>query len=287
MTSQHKLSESLKSIAGAALVGLGLHILSGNLDEAATQLSHPLGTSAADALGVLPSVAMAASQAAQAYASNHQGFLLDAASDVGVILAAASRHCGNHACCGTLSTDKVKALPALPKKYFQNKDRDVDFAAPRSTLDRAQVQPVKESGTRLPTNTIRRSNDAIHDDRQARRESGPSAQGADGCHCEARRRGGESRHDAGERRPGANRAGRPRPAFRRPVTVTDGPFTEAKEVVGGYAQFELKSKEEAVKSAVRFMELHKKHWPGWEGETEVRQMFGPEESSAIGAGLRA
>ena len=61
------------------------------------------------------------------------------------------------------------------------------------------------------------------------------------------------------------------------LTVTDGPFTEAKEVVGGYAQFELKSKEEAVKSAVTFMELHKKHWPGWEGETEVRQMFGPEE----------
>jgi hypothetical protein len=61
------------------------------------------------------------------------------------------------------------------------------------------------------------------------------------------------------------------------VTVTDGPFTEAKEVIGGYAQFELKSKEEAVESAVRFMELHKKHWPGWEGETEVRQMCGPED----------
>jgi hypothetical protein len=61
------------------------------------------------------------------------------------------------------------------------------------------------------------------------------------------------------------------------VTVIDGPFTEAKEVVGGYAQFELKSKEVAVESAVRFMELHKKHWPGWEGETEVRQMFGPED----------
>ena len=61
------------------------------------------------------------------------------------------------------------------------------------------------------------------------------------------------------------------------VTVTDGPFTEAKEVVGGYAQFELKTKEEAVKSAITFMELHKKHWPGWEGETEVRQMFGPED----------
>jgi len=61
------------------------------------------------------------------------------------------------------------------------------------------------------------------------------------------------------------------------VTVIDGPFTEAKEVVGGYAQFDLKSKEEAVQSAVRFMELHKKHWPGWEGETEVRQMYGPED----------
>jgi len=36
----------------------------------------------------------------------------------------------------------------------------------------------------------------------------------------------------------------------------------------------LKSKEEAIESAVQFMELHKKHWPGWEGETEVRQMFG-------------
>jgi hypothetical protein len=61
------------------------------------------------------------------------------------------------------------------------------------------------------------------------------------------------------------------------LTVTDGPFTEAKEVVGGYAQFDLKSKEEAIASAVRFMELHKQHWPGWEGETEVRQMFGPDD----------
>jgi len=61
------------------------------------------------------------------------------------------------------------------------------------------------------------------------------------------------------------------------VVVTDGPFTETKEVVGGYAQFELISKEEAIKSAVRFMELHKQHWPGWEGETEVRQMYGPED----------
>ena len=61
------------------------------------------------------------------------------------------------------------------------------------------------------------------------------------------------------------------------VTTTDGPFAEAKEVVGGYAIFELKSKEEAVEGAKRFMELHKKYWPGWEGETEIRQIFGPED----------
>ena len=57
------------------------------------------------------------------------------------------------------------------------------------------------------------------------------------------------------------------------VTVSDGPFTESKEIIGGYAQFEMKSKEESVESAVHFMELHKKYWPGWEGETEVRQMM--------------
>ena len=61
------------------------------------------------------------------------------------------------------------------------------------------------------------------------------------------------------------------------INVIDGPFSEAKEVVGGYAEFELKSKEEAIEGAVRFMELHRKHWPGWEGETEIRQIFGPEE----------
>jgi hypothetical protein len=59
------------------------------------------------------------------------------------------------------------------------------------------------------------------------------------------------------------------------VTVHDGPFSEAKEVIGGYAQFELKSREEAIEGAVRFMELHRQHWPGWEGETEVRPMMEP------------
>ena len=56
------------------------------------------------------------------------------------------------------------------------------------------------------------------------------------------------------------------------ISVTDGPFTEAKEVVGGYAIFDVRSKEEVLDWTSRFMELHRKHWPDWEGETEVRRM---------------
>jgi hypothetical protein len=61
------------------------------------------------------------------------------------------------------------------------------------------------------------------------------------------------------------------------LTTIDGPFTEAKEVIGGFAIFELKSKQEALEGALRFMDLHRKHWPGWEGELEIRQIFGPED----------
>jgi hypothetical protein len=58
------------------------------------------------------------------------------------------------------------------------------------------------------------------------------------------------------------------------ITVTDGPFAESKEIIGGYAVFELNSKEAAVEEARKFMDLHRQHWPGWEGESEVRQIFG-------------
>ena len=67
------------------------------------------------------------------------------------------------------------------------------------------------------------------------------------------------------------------------LTVTDGPFTEAKEVFGGYAVMEFKSKKEAIDSTMRFMELHKKHWPRWEGETEIRQL-NFQNGNPIGAG---
>jgi hypothetical protein len=59
------------------------------------------------------------------------------------------------------------------------------------------------------------------------------------------------------------------------ITVIDGPFAEAKETIGGFAIFDLNSRQEAIDGAVEFMELHKKHWPGWEGETEVREMLEP------------
>ena len=61
------------------------------------------------------------------------------------------------------------------------------------------------------------------------------------------------------------------------LTVTDGPFTEAKEVVGGFAIFEAPSKAEMLKWTQRFMALHKTHMPGWDGECEVRQIAGPGE----------
>ena len=59
------------------------------------------------------------------------------------------------------------------------------------------------------------------------------------------------------------------------ITVTDGPFTESKEVIGGWAILKTDSKAEAVRIATEFMELHRKYWPEFEGESEVRPMFDP------------
>jgi hypothetical protein len=68
------------------------------------------------------------------------------------------------------------------------------------------------------------------------------------------------------------------------ISTTDGPFTEAKELVGGYAVMECKSREEAMAYARKFMELHRDHWPEFEGESEVRPFeadpAGPDGSSA-------
>jgi hypothetical protein len=57
------------------------------------------------------------------------------------------------------------------------------------------------------------------------------------------------------------------------ISVTDWPFSEAQEGIGGYAVFEEQSQVGAIEWTRRFMEVHKQHWPGWEGETEIRQLF--------------
>jgi hypothetical protein len=54
------------------------------------------------------------------------------------------------------------------------------------------------------------------------------------------------------------------------LSFTDGPFTEAKEIVGGFAIVETRTKEEGLEIARRFMELHRIHIPDFECESEVR-----------------
>ncbi len=68
------------------------------------------------------------------------------------------------------------------------------------------------------------------------------------------------------------------------LSRTDGPFTESKEVIGGFAMIEVASKEEAVELASRFMAAHRDHWPGWSGESEVRQVYGDAEPVAEAEG---
>ena len=63
------------------------------------------------------------------------------------------------------------------------------------------------------------------------------------------------------------------------IRVIDGPFTETKELVGGYAIVEAESDEEALDIGMKFMELHRVHWPEFEGETEIR----PIETGAPGS----
>jgi hypothetical protein len=70
------------------------------------------------------------------------------------------------------------------------------------------------------------------------------------------------------------------------LTVVDGPFVETKEMIGGYAIFELRDKEEAV-AAVEFMQLHKEHTLGWEGTCEVRAFAMPGVDGACQVDARA
>jgi hypothetical protein len=60
------------------------------------------------------------------------------------------------------------------------------------------------------------------------------------------------------------------------VTVTDGPFTEAKEVVGGFAILLANSKAEAIEMAKNFLQV------AGEGECELRQIFEAPQAHSAG-----
>jgi hypothetical protein len=57
------------------------------------------------------------------------------------------------------------------------------------------------------------------------------------------------------------------------MSVTDGPFAESKELIGGYAIYSVKSRDEIIHWTERFMALHLEHWPGWTGMAEVREIY--------------
>jgi hypothetical protein len=57
------------------------------------------------------------------------------------------------------------------------------------------------------------------------------------------------------------------------LSVTDGPFAESKELIS-YAVYDVRSRDEAIEWATRFVRLHQEHWAGWEGEADVQQVFG-------------
>ena len=128
MARRHRTSGSLQSIAGGALVGLGLHLWFGNLNEAASQLTHLLGTSSGETLGLAPSVIVAAAQAGRVYASDHWGFFLGALRMLVsfwplllVIVGAGFLK--------DVFTDEVDTLTA-PEKYFQDNDTGRRFCCP-------------------------------------------------------------------------------------------------------------------------------------------------------------
>jgi hypothetical protein len=58
------------------------------------------------------------------------------------------------------------------------------------------------------------------------------------------------------------------------LSVTDGPFTEAKEVVGGFAILKVNSKEEAIELARKFLAV------AGEGECELRQIYEMDSDQA-------
>ena len=123
---QYTFSKRAKSIAGAALIGLGIFLLHENLEQAVTQLNE-LASSPRQMLGAVPAVILAALQVLQAYTSNHQQFLGSLLQHLWLtfwplVLVSAGT---------ALSQDADSVDPDAPSK----KDREiVDSSVRRSTL---------------------------------------------------------------------------------------------------------------------------------------------------------
>ena len=60
------------------------------------------------------------------------------------------------------------------------------------------------------------------------------------------------------------------------ITVTDGPFAETKEVIGGFAILNYASHEQAIKGARRVLQIHAEHGVT-ELEIELRRMMDPAD----------
>jgi hypothetical protein len=124
-----------KSIGGAALVGVGMFILYENLAGDVAQLRHVLDANGSEALGVLPAVVLATSQAVRACGFDHHGLLPCLRMLISFwppLLVIAGTMLLRDAC-----RDTVKASPT-PNQHFQKntskiKTLNVDFAVPRST----------------------------------------------------------------------------------------------------------------------------------------------------------
>ncbi|WP_141003417.1 YciI family protein [Nocardioides humi] len=57
------------------------------------------------------------------------------------------------------------------------------------------------------------------------------------------------------------------------IATTDGPFVEARELVGGYSVYDVADLAEANAKAQAFLQAHLDTWPGWEGWVEVRPVM--------------
>ena len=62
------------------------------------------------------------------------------------------------------------------------------------------------------------------------------------------------------------------------LSSTDGPFTEGKEIIGGYAILEYRNPAEAAEGCRQFTELHRRYWPEWEGRIEQHLIEGPADT---------